>query len=451
MATGDCVLSAAPKSITRHGARRYAMTKAKRILLAIAVIANPLGVPCVSAAQDEVTADAIGHLRSNLDALLVRDDLTPERVAVLKEMRAGLAALLQEDLNPLHARVLVTAADSLRGSKGDFTLQDVVNVTAMYVDMFLYGDELNDEEAAELEAKLLREPDDIVARTRLVRHYYANGRARSRRAHAEHVVWLIENAPYAHELRHTGDNDIYPSTSEAYAAGREAWRRHVEGEPENPVFVARYARFVQRSDRSLYVELLERAHGLDAGNPDLAWELGHAYLRASMHPQENAYDAQVAEKALKQFDRAYELTDNDIARNSVLRGRTEAAFAAEKYDLAKQHAQAMLDANPALGPDGDLMHWGNTILGRVALIEGDVARAKSHLLESGKVPTSPVLGSFGPSMTLASELLALGHSKVVLDYFELCAVFWKAEKLNTWRAALNAGQTPDFGNLAWLR
>ena len=54
-------------------------------------------------------------------------------------------------------------------------------------------------------------------------------------------------------------------------------------------------------------------------------------------------------------------------------------------------------------------------------------------------------------MTLASELLALGHSKVVLDYFELCAVFWKAEKLNTWRAALNAGQTPDFGNLTWLR
>ena len=429
------------------------MTKAKHILLAFAVIANPLGVPCVSAAQDEVTADAIGHLRSNLDALLVRDDLTPERVAVLKEMRAGLAALLQEDLNPLHARILVTAADSLRDSKGEPPLQDedVVIVTAMYVDMFLYDDELNDEEAADLEAKLLREPDDIVARTRLVRHYYANGLAKSRRAHAEHVVWLIENAPYAYELRHTGLNDIYPSRSEAYAAGREAWRRHVEREPENPVFVARYARFVQRSNRSLYVELLERAHGLDAGNPDLARELGHAYLRASMRSQENAYDAQVAEKALKQFDRAYELADNDIARNSVLRGRAKAAFAAEKYDLAKQHAQAMLDANPALGPDGNLMHWGNTILGRVALIEGDVARAKSHLLESGKVPTSQVLGSFGPSMTLASELLALGHSKVVLDYFELCAVFWKAEKLNTWRAALNAGQTPDFGNLTWLR
>ena len=102
--------------------------------------------------RDDAIWHFIGHLQSNLDALLVRDDLTPERVAVLKEMRAGLAALLQEDLNPLHARVLVTTADSLRESKGELTLQDVLFVTVMYVDMFLYDDELNDEEAAELEA-----------------------------------------------------------------------------------------------------------------------------------------------------------------------------------------------------------------------------------------------------------------------------------------------------------
>ena len=107
----------------------------------------------------------------------------------------------------------------------------------------------------------------------------------------------------------------------------------------------------------------------------------------------------------------------------------------------------MLDATPSLGPDGDLLHRGNTILGRIALIEGDVA----HLLESGKVPTSPVLGSFGPSMTLTSELLALGHREVVRDHFELCAVFWKADRLNTWRAALDSGQTPDFGHSAWSR
>ena len=108
-----------------------------------------------------------------------------------------------------------------------------------------------------------------------------------------------------------------------------------------------------------------------------------------MRPEENDYDPQFAEKALRQFDRAYGLANNDIVRNSMLRDRARAAFAARRYDLAKQHAQAMLDANSTSDPDGVLLHGGNTILGRIALIEGDVARAKVHLLESGKVPTSP--------------------------------------------------------------
>lgn len=85
------------------------------------------------------------------------------------------------------------------------------------------------------------------------------------------------------------------------------------------------------------------------------------------------------------------------------------------------------------------------MLGRIALVDGDVERAKSHLLASGNVPTSPVLGSFGPSMSLAAELLALGHREVVLDYFDLCAVFWDRAELRVWRAAINAGTAPHFG------
>ena len=345
----------------------------------------------------------------------------------------------------MEARFLATIADGLPYSSGEPPLSDIVDVTASFLGMFLYRDELTDEQAAELEARLVVEPDDIIARTKLVRHYYAKQWVEANRAHDEHVVWLIENAPYARELGQSGRNEIYPSTSEAYVAGRKAWRRHVEREPENLVFVTRYARFVVLADRNLHIELLERAQGLDAGNAHLAQDLGHAYLRAAMRPEENAYDSQAAEKALKLYDRAYGLADSDIQRNGMLEGRARVAFAARRYGLAKQHAQAMLDANPASDPDGDLMHRGNTILGRVALIDGDVARAKVHLLESGKVPTSPVLGSFGPSMALASELLELDQRQVVLDYLELCATFWEVEQLSAWRATINSGMTPDFG------
>ena len=434
----------------RPSARRNPSTAVRCRLLARVLVAIVLAVPCVAAAQDEGPG-VIDQLRSSFDGVLRRDDLTAQQVAVLEEMQVWLDALREQDLNPLHTRLLDAIARGLPHSAGELSLRDIVGNVTSLVDLVV-DDELNDEEAAELEAKLLVEPGDIFARTRLVRHYDRTRLFGSARAHGKHVVWLIENAPYAYELRSTGRNRISRrSASEAYSAGLEAWRRHVEREPDNPVFLARFARFVYPKDRSLSVELLERAHRLDAGNPWLALELGHAHLRAAMRPDEKAYDAPAAGEALKRFDRAYVLADNDSMRNHVLQERAWAAFAAGRHDLAKQDAQAMLDAKPSLGPDGDLMHRGNTILGRIALIEGDVARAKEHLLESGKVPTSPVLGSFGPSMTLASELLALGHREVVLDYFELCAVFWKSEELNTWRVTLDLGQTPDFGSQGWVR
>lgn len=450
MSKSEPGLDERPASTSRGTIRRNRLTAVGGSPLVPILVCVALAAPGTGAAQDDVPTDTVGQLRSSLDGLLLRDGLTPQQVAVTKEMQTWLDALREEDLNPLHARLLKSISSGLRHSD-QWPRREVVGWVASVVDLVV-DDDLTDEEAAQLEAKLLEEPDDTLNRTKLVRHYHMMEWEESRRAHGEHVVWLIENAPYAYELRRSGRNWIdRQSASDAYDAGREAWRRHVEREPDNPVFLARYARFLTRTDPSLSTELLERAHRADARNPWRAQELGHAYLRAAMRPDEKAYDPRDAERALRQFDRAYGLADNDIMRNSLLQNRASAAFSARKYDLAKQHAQAMLDTDSAREPDGDLMHWGNTILGRIALIEGDVARAKEHLLESGKVPTSPVLGSFGPSMALASELLALGQRGVVRDYFDLCAVFWEAEELNSWRAMLDAGQTPDFGNSAWSR
>ena len=430
-----------PSPALRMAARRNSIAVASRRLLALALVAAAL----VAAAQDNAPTDPIVDLRAKVDALLLRDDLTPEQAIVLKEMRAGLDVAAPEDLDPDILGVFVTIAGGWMDSQDDPTQRAVVDVMASFAGLLVRPGELTDEQAAELEAKLLLEPDDVAARTKLVTHYHGDPQEASRRAHGEHVVWLIENAPYAEVLGSTGRNRIDPRMSEAYITGRNAWQRHVEREPENPVFIARYARFVQWEDWRSHIELLERASSLDSGNVELALELGHKLLIASKHTEDKARAVQAAEDALEQFDRVYAMADSDIARNSILGlgGRAQAAFAAGRYDLAKKHAQAMLEPRPR--PDGDLLHGGNTILGRVALIEGEVAQAKSHLLASGDVPSSPALGSFGPSMSLASELLELGHRDVVLDYFDLCAAFWDAGELRVWRASINAGMPPDFG------
>jgi hypothetical protein len=90
------------------------------------------------------------------------------------------------------------------------------------------------------------------------------------------------------------------------------------------------------------------------------------------------------------------------------------------------------------------------VLGRIALEEGRVEEAKRHLLAAGKSNGSPVLGSFGPSMTLAKELREKGEQETVLQYLEMCGRFRHSEELEMWIKEIHAGRIPDFGrSLRW--
>lgn len=67
------------------------------------------------------------------------------------------------------------------------------------------------------------------------------------------------------------------------------------------------------------------------------------------------------------------------------------------------------------------------------------------ILQSARIDESPTLGSFGPNMRLASEILAEDRRDVVLECFDLCRDFWDRPKLDEWSKAVHAGIAPDFG------
>lgn len=74
-------------------------------------------------------------------------------------------------------------------------------------------------------------------------------------------------------------------------------------------------------------------------------------------------------------------------------------------------------------------------------------RAGVYLLRAAATHGSPQLDYSGPNTTLAKELLEKGEREVVLQYFELCAKFWKTDygKLAEWTAAVKRGDVPNFG------
>ena len=128
------------------------------------------------------------------------------------------------------------------------------------------------------------------------------------------------------------------------------------------------------------------------------------------------------------------------------------AAAADSPEEAKALAKELLAPRKALIPDwnyGNAVHAGNSVLGRIALRSGDVAGAEDYLIRSvsSVLAGSPQLNSFGPNMSLALDLLQAGHSRAVLQYFELCRAFWKlgGARLDTWTADVQAGKMPNFG------
>lgn len=338
------------------------------------------------------------------------------------------------------------------------------------------GLKLTEEEAGALEERLARNARDTEARSQLVVYYHRGSLLdpRHRRRHSEHVLWLVRNEPQAPVLA-TPHAEIAPhGDADGYTAGKHAWSSHLEREPTNVTFLRHASTFLSdHQDRALVVGALRKGQSLDADDPWWPEKLGHLHLQAAVFGRhlserielQTGFDADTLELpdglsdlllgpqeqgdiallALEQLERAYELAGSDGERGPLLDGLATAALLAERYDDATGYAKAMLGTEPDASGDQAQIHKGNIILGRVALAEEDVPQAKFHLLEAGSVSGAPTISSFGPNMRLAADLLERGEREVVLEYFELCATFWRNEKLKDWAALVKGGRTPDFG------
>jgi hypothetical protein len=126
-----------------------------------------------------------------------------------------------------------------------------------------------------------------------------------------------------------------------------------------------------------------------------------------------------------------------------------AAYDLERLDLAAALAREALETASKFAGDwnyGNAVHAGHSVLGLLALRAGDVKLSCEELEKSGATPGSPQLGSFGPSMQLARELLLAGETDAVLRYLDQCRRFWDmgATWINIWEHMIRAGSVPNF-------
>jgi hypothetical protein len=315
--------------------------------------------------------------------------------------------------------------------------------------------QLSAEVVKELEEGLKTKPNDQTAREKLIRHYFiASLTSRSpeiEEKREQHILWLIEHHPES-ELAGSPEASILPmgsdGDSEGYKRGKQLWLQQVEKHPEDKAIVSHAAHFVGLNDPRTGRELLEKALALDPGDFQSAGSLAQSYEMEGRWGKSPEEKVALMKKALEIRERALDPSPG-LMRFYGLDDVAKTAFETGDIAKAERYAREVLQIAQEFKEDwnyGNAVHYGNIVLGRIALRHDDLSLAKQYLLAAGETPGSPQLNSFGPTMVLAKELLEKGERETVLAYLQSCAKFWKmgGDQLQNWMATIRGGGTPDF-------
>jgi tetratricopeptide (TPR) repeat protein len=309
------------------------------------------------------------------------------------------------------------------------------------------GSMLSNEQAQTFEHLVKQQPDDLCLHVLLLGYYFersslSESKAISRR---RHILWVIANAP---ESESAGLPQASAFDAEDYGQAKDVWLKQVELRGESTAVLANAAGFLLLKDRDLSERLLKKGQSLEPNNQEWSKRLAHLYsLTARGHSGRAARDA--AARSLEELEKALAMTSHPAERFDLLLDLAKSALEVGDFEKARTCASELL--TKAVLPEfawhsGDAVHHGNLVLGRLALMAGNIEQAKAHLIEAGKTRGSPVLQSFGPKMMLAKELLERGERGIVVQYLRLCTNFWQTanHQLEQWIYVIERGEMPDF-------
>jgi tetratricopeptide (TPR) repeat protein len=311
------------------------------------------------------------------------------------------------------------------------------------------GSQLTSEEAEKLEDTLKVNPDDLSSRTQLLGYYFCKQfeSDAARTAHQKHVLWVIEHCPDA-MVAGQPEACLNPRLDgDAYHKAKELWLKQVESHKNDTAVLGNAAQFVFIHEKDMAEDLLKTAQAFEPANPEWAEELAFLYSLGMGHEPADER-AELAAKALEQLEMALSLTRDKADKFDLLDELAVTAFESGDLEKAESYATEALSKASRYKKDWDRMYWeavhnANTVLGRIALRSDDLAKAKRHLIESGRIEDPDY---DDPSMALAKELLEAGEREVVLEYFQLCGAFWEddEEHLAKWTSIVEKDGIPEF-------
>lgn len=307
----------------------------------------------------------------------------------------------------------------------------------------LRGFELDTHSASSLERKLKTNSSDMSARIQLLVYYWRHsyGSEAMARKQLAIVTWMIQNAAEHSILSDPCgfvDRRLNPR---GYEQCKQLWLKLLRRRNCDIEVIKNAATFL-RDDLRLSERLHLRAIDLQPNDPDLYRNLAFL-LRLGARKNSTRM-----KQALAAQQQAVAKEKDSQCRRYLLDDLAEIAFDCGQWSIARKAAmKSVAEARRYRNwYTGNAIHDGHTILGRLALADGDIKTALVHLREAAKTPGSPQLNSFGPNMILAQELLAAGERKAVISYLKACKDFWKekSRRIDTCIERIERGEIFDL-------
>lgn len=325
-------------------------------------------------------------------------------------------------------------------------------------------------EIKKFETLLLKEPGNLNARKSLLAHY-CNDKTKKTpildKARVRHRIWFIQNHPELNDYDITGDFVVPKTDKDAeYELLKTEWLKQVGIHPGNKTIRMNAVGHMILAESEAAIDLL--LEGEKRAPEDYELPLQMAGILYAMAKKPNVADDVKQAALVRSFEKGERALllikkerslERDNARKELVGNLAEISLELKKYDRARTLAtELILEVGNNFDGFGyqEATHTGNIILGRVALAEGDVPKAKEHLL----IAIRSLLRGKSPSFyridfELARALLAKGEKDAVAEYVQLCISFREKEEdkalyvsdikaLKSWLEQVKAGKTPSF-------
>jgi len=310
---------------------------------------------------------------------------------------------------------------------------------------------LSDQQAEELEKKIVLDPNDLDSRIQLMSYYQLASlrKVEYRSFYQKHILWMITNRPINIDDTILTLILLTPILDKQFCQqAKDLWLQQIDKFKDNPEIYKNAGMTLMVYDQKTAVNILKEGRALDPADP--LWEISlcAAYKIVGDIAQIRTTKIESAQMAYQVLSKSYEDLD-DEKKYYQLEKMAKIAFEAGYLDKANEHAQELLKQASIRPRDwnyGNAVYSGNSVLGRIALRNDKVQEAKDYLIKAGETPGSPGLDISGPNMILAKELLEKNEKEAVIKFFTLCSKFWTKgqDRLNLWIANINEGKIPDL-------